>query len=209
MDVPVVPHPAVVVLVGPSSSGKTTLRGALVRAGVDPGHVVSLDDLRRSARAAHVRSGREPRALQDYSLTAVRRAEAAQRALLEAGHGYVADATHLRRPSRIAHVVAADRAGLPAVALLTPAEPLDVLARRTEARPEDEQVPRYALAAQHHRRSLLSCELLRAEGFSLVAEVHPGAPLRLAPALVDLREGVRLLGARGPEGLPGTPGRPS
>ncbi len=191
VDDVVLPSPAVVVLVGAASSGKTTLRRRLVAAGLEPRLVVSLDDLRREARAAHVAAGHEPRTLQDYSLTAVRRGEARRQELAAGGHGYLADATHLRRPARREHVVTADRAGLPAVALLLPAEPLDVLLRRTEGRPEDEQVPRYALAAQHHRRSLLTADLLREEGFAAVHEVDPRAACQLGPVAVDLRPGVR------------------
>src|SRR3954469_18354466 len=96
--------PAVVVLVGAAGSGKTTLRRRLVAAGlVDPGLVVSLDDLRRGFRAADAESGRPARPLQDYSLPAVRRATRRCDALLGFGAGYLSDSTHVRRRERVPH----------------------------------------------------------------------------------------------------------
>ena len=163
--------PRVVVLVGASGTGKTTLRRRLVAAGLPAGLVVSLDDLRRAARAEDVARGRPPRLLQSYSAAAVRRATVEVDALTALGTGYLADATHLVRRERRVHLRAAQRAGLPSVAVLTPLVELTVLLERNRLRPPDEQVPEEALTRQHRRRSLLSAETLGEEGFTAVHEL--------------------------------------
>ena len=163
--------PLVGVLVGASGSGKTTLRRAVVAAGLHPDAVVSLDDLRRAARADALRRGWPPRPLQEYSASAVRRASRRQDALAAFGSGYLADATHLRRRDRVAHVEVARDAGLDAVAVLMPAVPLEELLARDVRRPGEERVPVDVLARQHHRRSLLGVALLRDEGFTRVREL--------------------------------------
>jgi predicted kinase len=159
--------------VGAAGSGKTTLRERLVAAGLDPRRVVSLDDGRAALRGQDAALGRTPRPLQDYSLGAVRRAQAQQAALLETGAGYLADATHLRRRERVPHVRDAHAAGLPAVALLMPALPLEVLQARGAERSPERRVPPDVLARHVHRRGLLDADLLRGEGFDVVLE--PGA----------------------------------
>ena len=166
--------PAVVVLVGAAGSGKTTLRHDLVRAGLDPGLVVSLDDLRREAREAYAAHGAPVRNLQDYSAAAVRRARWRCDALDGFGAGYLADATHLRRRDRVWHVRLAGQTGLDAVAVLMPDLGLPALTERDAGRPLDERVPADVLAAHAHRRSLLSAALLTEEGFTAVHE--PGDP---------------------------------
>ncbi len=164
-------RPAVVVLVGACGSGKTTLRGALVAAGLHADRVVSLDDLRRRARDRDLRSGRPPHPLQDYSARAVREAARRADALAAFGAGYLADATHLRRRDRRVHVAVAEDTGLPAVAVLLPDVPLSELLARNAARPADERVPVDVLERQAHRRSLLDAALLAEEGFRLVVAV--------------------------------------
>jgi predicted kinase len=84
------------------------------------------------------------------------------------GVGYVADATHLLRRDRRLHVSIAAEAALPAVAVLTPHVPLEELLLRNATRPPDEQVPEEVLARQHHRRSLLTPQLMLEEGFAAV-----------------------------------------
>lgn len=170
---PVVEHDTVpervVVLVGAPASGKTTLREAFVAQ--SPIAVLSPDDERDAMRARALAAGREPRALQDYSLPAIRRCEEAAARLLAEGRGYLADATHLRRRERVAHVRAAHTAGLPAVAVLLPDLPLEVLAARNDRRAEHRRVPENALARHAHRRGLLTAALLREEGFDDVVEL--------------------------------------
>jgi predicted kinase len=161
---------AVIVLVGAAGSGKTTVRRALVAAGYDPGRVLSLDDLRRIERVGDVAAGRPVRPLQEYSLRAVRRAERRRDALAAFGAGYLADATHLRRRERVTHVRVAGDCGLPAVVVLLPDLDLTELLTRNSRRPLDEQVPAEVLAKHAHRRSLLSRDLLLAEGFGTVVE---------------------------------------
>ena len=162
--------PRVVVLVGSSGTGKTTLRRRLVTAGLPADLVVSLDDLRRRARALDLARGRPGRPLQDYSALAARQALRRGDALATFGAGYVADATHLRRRDRRQHVLAAQDTALRAVAVLTPALPVDVLVRHNARRPPDEAVPVEVLERQAHRRSLLSPPMLLEEGFSAVWE---------------------------------------
>ena len=158
----------VVVLVGTSGSGKTTLRQWMVAAGLPADRVVSLDDLRREARADDLVRGGTARPLQDYSASAVRTALGRAEAMAALGVGYVADATHLLRRERQVHVRLAAEAGMAAVAVLTPLLPIEELVRRNAGRPADEQVPDDVLVRQRHRRSLLSAELLLDEGFTEV-----------------------------------------
>ncbi len=162
--------PVVLVLVGAAGSGKTTLRRALLASARGALPVVSLDDLRRELRAADAAAGRPVRDLQGYSLPAVRRAQRRCQALAGLGAGYLADATHLRRAERVAHVRTARAAGLPVEAVLMPPLPLEELLRRDRARPADERVPADVLARHAHRRSLLGAQGLRADGFAVVHE---------------------------------------
>ena len=163
-------RPTVVVLVGAPGSGKTTFRRALVAAGLDAGLVVSLDDLRREEQAVDVAAGRPARPLQAYSLRAVRRAERRCDALAGFGAGYLADATNLRRRERVTHARRAADCRLPAVAVLLPDLPLDVLLERDAGRPAHERVPAEVLGKHAHRRSLLSASMLAEEGFAAVVE---------------------------------------
>ncbi len=164
------PHDVVVVLVGAAASGKTTLRQALRAHGAGPREVISLDDESVALRERDLELGREPRDLQDYSWPAVHRCEAAAQDLLGRGLGYLADATHLRRRERVPHVRAAHAAGLPAVAVLMPALPLEVLRERNSIRPPFRRVPDDILERHAHRRSLLTPALLLDEGFDEVVE---------------------------------------
>jgi predicted kinase len=169
---PLIPNgPEVLVLVGASGSGKTTLRLRLVANGLPEDLVISLDDLRRRARAVDAARRRQPRPLQDYSALAVRQAARRADALAAFGVGYLADATHLRRRDRRLHVATAAETGLPSRAVLTPVLPLEVLLERNARRPVDEAVPVDVLARQAHRRSLISAETLAEEGFSVVHEL--------------------------------------
>jgi predicted kinase len=170
----------VTVLIGAPASGKTTLRRRLLTEAPALA-VLSLDDERIALREHDVLAGRVPRPLQDYSHRAVQRCAAAGQALLDAGRGYVADATNLRRRERVAHVRAAHAAGLPAVAVLLPALPLAVLEARNAGRPEEQRVPAAVLAKHAHRRSLLDADLLREEGFDAVVEAgHEAVGVRPA-----------------------------
>lgn len=180
-----------VVLVGPPAAGKTTVRRALLAAGLPQRLVVSLDDLRRELRRNAVTAGRPAREVQDWTTGALRVAAARQQALLAERTGYLADATHLRRRERRAHVVAAHAAGLPAVALLLDEHPPHELAGRNAGRSADEVVPERVLLAMAHRRSLLTPASLAEEGFDVVLPVRDST-----------RFDVRKRGGRGSEPRP-------
>src|SRR5205085_138843 len=140
--------PSVLVLVGASGSGKTTVRRGLETAGLPADLVVSLDDLRRRARAWDMAHGRPVRDLQDYSALAVRQAARRCDALAVFGAGYLADATHLRRRDRRTHVRVAVETGLEPRAVLAPDLPVEELVERDLRRPPDERVPVDALLRQ-------------------------------------------------------------
>ena len=166
---------AVVVLVGAPGSGKTTVRMRLLAE--HPGTpVLSPDDERAAMRDRDLAEGRIPRALQDYSLPALRRCADAAAALLAEGRGYVSDATNLRRKERVTQVRAAHEAGLPAIAVLLPDLPVAALVERNASRSELRRVPEDRLARHADRRSLLDAETLRQEGFDDVVEIDAAAP---------------------------------
>jgi predicted kinase len=165
------PPEVVMVLVGAPASGKTTLRRRLLAEAATSFPVLSPDDARATLRAQDIAAGSEPHDLQDYSLSALRSCAARAADLLAAGRGYLADATHLRRKERVAHIRAAHDAGLPAVAVLLPVLPVEVLAERNARRTPDRRVPHDILAKHAHRRGLLTPQLLREEGFDEVLEI--------------------------------------
>ncbi len=162
---------AVVVLVGAPASGKTTFRQRLIATGCAPSDVLSLDDERAALRDRDLDRFGEAGTLQAYSLAAIRRCDAAAQSVLARGRGYLVDATNLRRRERVAHVRAARAAGLPAVAVLLPAVPLEELSRRNARREPDRRVPEDVLARHAHRRALLSAAMLSDEGFDDVLEL--------------------------------------
>jgi predicted kinase len=166
-----IPLPAVIVLVGPPAAGKTRVRRRLHDAGLPTALVVGLDELRRAERARATGAGEPLRPLQDYSFTAVRNAADLRQQLLDGGTGYLSDATNLRRRERVDHVRAAHAAGLPALALLLPDHPVETLLARDALRSADERIPADVIAAYAHRRSLLTADLLRGEGFAAVHDV--------------------------------------
>ncbi|MCU1570498.1 MAG: putative kinase [Naasia sp.] len=164
---------AVIVLIGAPASGKSTLRRRLAGENGSALAVLSPDDERAELRARDIAAGLEPRALQDYSFAAIRRCEERANELVASGRGYLADATHLRRRERVAHVRRAHAAGLPAVAMLLPDLPLAVLTARNARRLPELRVPDAVLGRHAHRRSLLSSVLLIDEGFDEIVEVPP------------------------------------
>src|SRR4051812_39014211 len=123
-----------------------------------------------SCRVRDLAHGRPARDLQDYSALAVRQGARRCDALAGFGAGYLADATHLRRRDRRAHVRVAVETGLGPRAVLAAALPVKELVERNLRRPLDERVPVDALLRQAHRRSLLSPEVLLGEGFESVVE---------------------------------------
>ena len=163
------------VLVGAPASGKTTWRRRLVADGLPPERVVSLDELRREVAARVEAAGGPVRSPEHWTPPALRLAARLRAELVADGTGYLADATHLRRRERAVHVRLAAQAGVPAVALLLPDLPLAVLLERNARRAGDDRVPDDVVALFAHRRSLLTADLLRAEGFA-VAESYGSTP---------------------------------
>jgi predicted kinase len=182
------PEEPVVVLIGAPGSGKTTVRAQLL---VDrPGTpVLSPDDERALLRERDVADGRVPRGLQDYSVAALARCADAAADLLAEGRGYISDATNLRRKERVAHVRAAHRAGLRAIAVLLPDLPVPALVARNAPRSELRRVPEDSLARHANRRSLIDAATLREEGFDDVIEVDA------APSTADEERPTSLPGA--------------
>ena len=163
------------VLVGPPASGKTTLRRRLVAAGLPAARVVSLDELRRQVAARVEAAGGPVRSPEEWTKHALRLAARLRLELLADGAGYLADATHLLSSERAVHLQGAAQAGLPAVALLLPDLPLEVLRERNAGRTGHDRVPEQVLEQFASRRSLLRADLLREEGF-VVVEPYGSAP---------------------------------
>lgn len=122
-----------------------------------------------------------------YSGAAAHAAPRRERAPLDSGHRYVADATHLRRAERRRQVREAQDAGLSATCLLMPALPAETLAARKHA----------------HRRSLLDASGLLAEGFDAVDKI--AEPRRTDLRVVGGRRTTTVAGE--PHRLPHRPAR--
>jgi alkanesulfonate monooxygenase SsuD/methylene tetrahydromethanopterin reductase-like flavin-dependent oxidoreductase (luciferase family)/predicted kinase len=131
-----VPDPALVVLIGPSGSGKSTWAAARYR----PAEVVSSDQLR-----AVVGSGE---ADLDASTDAFALLDQIVAARLRRGLTTVVDSVGLDQPRRLAHLEAARRAGLPAVAVLFDA---DAAVCRRRNRDRERPVPAAVLDSQLRR----------------------------------------------------------
>jgi alkanesulfonate monooxygenase SsuD/methylene tetrahydromethanopterin reductase-like flavin-dependent oxidoreductase (luciferase family)/predicted kinase len=149
-----VPDPALVVLVGPSGSGKSTWAAGRYR----PAEIVSSDRLR-----GVIGSGEHDL---DASADAFALLDQIVAARLRRGLTTVVDTLGLDAERRRAHLELARRAGLPAVAVLFPADPAECRRRNRErARP----VPAAVLDGQL-RRMAGAADAIAAEGWSVISE---------------------------------------
>lgn len=158
-----VPGPALVVLVGPAGSGKTTW----ARAHFAANEVVSADALR-----ATVGSGE---ADLDASVDAFAVLDAVVAARVRRGLTTVVDTLGLDTPRRRELIDLGRAAGLPCVAVVFTT---DLETCRARNRTRDRPVPAPALRSQHRRTAEIS---LTADGFDRILTVNP-APEPVAPA---------------------------
>jgi predicted kinase len=152
MAVVAVPDPALVVLVGPAGSGKTTFAARHFA----PGETLSSD----AYRAIVGRDEADQRATAP-AFAALHR-QLGRR--LAAGRFTVVDATNVERHARRALLVRAARAGVPSVAIVFDLPPELVLARNA-ARPGRVVDPRIVALHLRQLRVLLDGSSLATEGF--------------------------------------------
>jgi alkanesulfonate monooxygenase SsuD/methylene tetrahydromethanopterin reductase-like flavin-dependent oxidoreductase (luciferase family)/predicted kinase len=154
------PDPALVVLIGPSASGKSAWAAGRYR----PHEVVSSDRLR-----AVVGSGEHDL---DASADAFALLDQIVAARLRRGLTAVVDTLGLDPARRRGYLGLARSSGMPAVAVLVDTDPAECR-RRNRAR--DRAVPAAALEAQL-RRMRAAVEEIRGEGWDLVTTAGPAQP---------------------------------
>ncbi|HXW44558.1 MAG TPA: LLM class flavin-dependent oxidoreductase, partial [Streptosporangiaceae bacterium] len=181
---PVIPDPALVVLVGPSGAGKSAWAAGRYRAS----EIVSSDQLR-----AVVGSG-------EHDLDASQDAFALLDQIIAArarrGLAVVADTLGLDAGRRAALLQLARRSGLPAVAVLFTT---DAAVCRERNRTRDIPVPATALTAQLRRMPAVAGQIA-AEGWDLVLRVDAGPAAAPGPAGLTAPEGA-------PDGAAASSGR--
>jgi alkanesulfonate monooxygenase SsuD/methylene tetrahydromethanopterin reductase-like flavin-dependent oxidoreductase (luciferase family)/predicted kinase len=192
---PAIPDPALVVLVGPSGSGKSSWAAGRYL----PREIVSSDHLRTI-----VGSG-------EHDLDASADAFSLLDQIVAARAGrrltVVVDTLGLDPRQRASYLERARRARLPAIAVLFDTDPATCRARNTS---RDRPVPAAVLAAQIRRMRAVPAELA-AQGFDLVVRVDGGDSAQSPSPPVRPRAGVRVPGAGrgGTEPEAGTLSRPS
>ncbi|MFD9047799.1 AAA family ATPase [Streptomyces zaomyceticus] len=161
-----IPDPALIVLIGPAGSGKTTLASTWA-----PTQVLCLDQYRAlvSDQAGD----------QNATGDAVLALHSVLEARLSRGLTSIVDATNCEKTVRAGLVQTARRYSIPTVAMLM-AAPLPVCLERNAARPADRRVPENIVRAQH-RAAVDSHPHLHDEGFDHV--VFAPSIDRLSPLL--------------------------
>ncbi|MER6241448.1 AAA family ATPase [Streptomyces clavifer] len=165
------PDRAVIVLIGAAGSGKSTLASTW-----HPSQVLSLDHY----RALVSDSAGDQEATGD----AVAALHHVLEARLRRGLTSVIDATNTGTAVRARILEAADRYGMPTVALLVTA-PLSVCLERNAARPHDRHVPEHILRAQH---AAVAAARPRLEGEGFGQVVFASDIDRLGPLLQRLSD---------------------
>jgi alkanesulfonate monooxygenase SsuD/methylene tetrahydromethanopterin reductase-like flavin-dependent oxidoreductase (luciferase family)/predicted kinase len=155
-----VPDPALVVLVGPSGSGKSAWAAERYR----PDEVVSSDRLR-----ALVGSGEHDLDASDDAFALLDQIVAAR---LRRGLTAVVDTLGLEAARRRGYLELARSSGMPAVAVLVDTDPAECR-RRNRAR--DRAVPAAVLEGQLRRMRTAAAEV-RGEGWDLVTTAGPARP---------------------------------
>lgn len=147
-----IPRHALVLLVGPAGSGKSTWAAARFRRS----EVLSSDELREMVS--------DDAADQDATSDAFAVLHAIARARLRRGLLTVVDATNLLASSRRPLLELGRRHARPVVAVVFDV-PLDVLLRRNAAR---ERVVPEAVVRRHHAQAAVALEDLRSEGYASI-----------------------------------------
>lgn len=161
------PEGALVLLVGPPASGKSTYAAALVAAGVvAPGDVLSSDDVRAEL------TGSAEDIARDRAVFVRLRRDLSER--LAAGRTTVVDATNLWPRKRARHVRVAREHGRPVVAVLFEV-PVGELLARNAARERSVPVPAVLGMARQMRENVTE-DALRAEGADVVLRATSAAP---------------------------------
>ncbi|MFJ3658294.1 AAA family ATPase [Streptomyces nigra] len=182
---PDLPENGLVVLIGASGAGKTTLARTWPAS-----QVLSLDGLRGAVSDDPGQQDATADAADVLKLILERR--------MARRLNTVIDATNVEQAVRAELVMAAKRHAMPTVAVVV-ATPLPVCLERQGPRPENRRVPEDVVRAQH-RAMVHSHQRLTAEGFNTV--VFADALYRLEPYLKRLSQAEEAeLGRNGSEGL--------
>lgn len=182
---PDLPKNALVVLIGASGAGKTTLARSWPAS-----QVLSLDCLRGSVSDDPGRQDATADAVDVLALILERR--------MARGLNTVIDATNLEQPVRAGLIAAAKRHGMPTAAVVL-AAPLELCLQRQAPRPDNRRVPADTVRTQH-QAMVTSHQRLAAEGFNTV--VFADALDRLEPFLQRLAQAREAdLGRDGSPGL--------
>ncbi|MFJ5212766.1 AAA family ATPase [Streptomyces nigra] len=182
---PDLPRNGLIVLIGASGAGKTTLARTWPAS-----QVLSLDGLRGAVSDDPGRQDATADAADVLKLILERR--------MARKLNTVIDATNVEQEVRAELVTAAKRHGMPTVAVIV-ATPLPVCLERQSPRPDNRRVPEDVVRAQH-QAMVHSHQRLATEGFNTV--VFADALYRLEPYLQRLSQaGEADLGRDGSEGL--------
>ncbi|AVH61742.1 MULTISPECIES: ATP-binding protein [Streptomyces] len=182
---PELPDNALIVLIGASGAGKTTLASTWPAS-----QVLSLDGLRGVIS--------DDPGCQDATGDAADVLKLILERRMARKLNTVIDATNLEQPVRVDLVMAAKRHGMPTIAVIV-ATPLSLCIARQDGRPDNRRVPEDTVRTQH-KAMVHSVQSLRAEGFNETFFV--GGLNRLEPYLRRLSEARSAdLGLDGGDGL--------
>lgn len=182
------------IAVGPPASGKsTTLKNALIAAGLPASRIVSRDDIRRrfGNECTQLMCRAIPTGCRHHDSSVSSLVEAHASTFLAAGQSWMYDTTTTDHRELAEHIDRAHRSGLAAVALRRTGEgaaehiTLDQCTQWNAQRPH--RTPNAALAAAHHAYTQLSSEQLYALGFDTVIDWDSHTQFELMPETDDAR----------------------